>query len=528
MNISPEETDEPDFGRERVASWLLRGPLTAFLGALIVLQLSLWVPHYPSWPYWADHDVFATSARGWLDGRLPYRDTLCNNFPGTIYLFVVLGSLFGWGRAGVFYAFDAMLLVGFVGLLSSWSRSVFQTRLPGVVAGLVFLSFYLGLDYAHAGQRDWHAPVLAVGALLCVQAGRGTWRYVVAGVVCAMALSVRPQAVLLLPAVLIGVVGLTRGRPARSLLADPNTLAFCLSLCAAFALLLAPLLWFGIFGDFLRSLKVVAYGGGYNQVGLVSILKSWVLQGAEWRWWVAPLASVLLMSRANSRAIVIPWLIMLAGVSLYKPISPVPHSYLLIPLTLVWSVNVGLLVALVLERVEDPPEIRLAVTLLALGLGATTFHPEFCAVGPSYRACRGLFRGATASETPPGYRRGSVATTGYYPWRDYRALLDYLRETKPTTPIANMLKGDPAITAMVDRPSAFPAESVAWLRMVRRSDMPRFAEALEHSNDALVVWIPGEVGPYPAFRLDVIEEVVRRKFQFDRRFGSIEVWREQK
>ena len=521
MTTPPKDLDEADYGTEfassRVAGWLLRGPLAAFLFALMLLQLALWIPHYLTWPYWADHDVFATAARAWIDGRLPYRDTLCNNFPGTIYLFMLLGSGFGWGRPVVFHAFDVGLLVGFLALLGSWSKSVFQTRLPGAIAGLTFLSTYLSLDYAHAGQRDWHAPLLAAGALMFVQSGRGTWRYVAAGLACALALSTRPQCVLLVPAVLCAEFA-----PGRRTLANPCRIGFCIALSVGIVLLFAPLFWFGIFGDFLRSLKSVAYGGGYNRVGFGSIVKHWVIQAAEWRWWVVPAATVLLRPRSR---IALPWLVMLAGVSLYKPISPVAHSYLDIPLMLVWSVNAGLLAGVMLSRVDDPPELRLAVTLLTLGLGATTLHPAFCAVRPSYRACRAFLRGEMPSDTPPGYRHGGVATTAYYPWRDYADLLRYLRETKPTTPIANMLKGDPAITAMVDHPSVFPAESVVWLRMVRRQDEPRFAEALERAEGSLVVWVPGEVGPDPEFHLDLLEAVVRRKFQFDRRFGAIEVWR---
>src|SRR4051794_2690836 len=78
---------------ERAAAWTLRGPLTVALLGLCGFQLATWVPHYLTWPWFADHDVFATLALGWEHGQLPYRDLAGNNFPGTIYLFWILGKL---------------------------------------------------------------------------------------------------------------------------------------------------------------------------------------------------------------------------------------------------------------------------------------------------------------------------------------------------------------------------------------------------------------------------------------------------
>src|SRR5436309_1707636 len=124
---------EPASRLDRFASRALNGPLTFALVLLGFLQLGTWLPHYLTWPYWADHDVFATAARAWQDGRLPYRDTYLNNFPGTLYLFALLGRVAGWGRPVGLFAFDAGLLIGFCAICLTWSRRVFGTRLPGVV-----------------------------------------------------------------------------------------------------------------------------------------------------------------------------------------------------------------------------------------------------------------------------------------------------------------------------------------------------------------------------------------------------------
>ncbi|MGE0706363.1 MAG: hypothetical protein AB7P22_20765, partial [Vicinamibacterales bacterium] len=83
--------------------------LTFALGLLVAAQLLTWIPHYATWPWWTDHDVFASAARAWDEGMVPYQDYRLNNFPGTIYLFWAIGTLFGWGQTAPLYLFDAVL-----------------------------------------------------------------------------------------------------------------------------------------------------------------------------------------------------------------------------------------------------------------------------------------------------------------------------------------------------------------------------------------------------------------------------------
>jgi hypothetical protein len=284
----------------------------------------------------------------------------------------------------------------------------------------------------------------------------------------------------------------------------------------------------GVLGDFREGVRLASYGSRYNRVTPVSFLKAWVLQAAAWRWWVAPAVTVALGApfRAPAERAARVWLVALAGVSLYKPISPVAHSYLDIPLMLVWAVAVAAMTGVWLSRRETAAELRLAGVLLALGLGSVAIWPQFCAVGPSVRALKALRTGIAPEELPPGYFKGSVPTSQAYPWEDYRGMLDHLRRTtSPQTRVANVLKCDPAVTSMVDRPSAFPTESIAWLRMVRPDDESRFAEALAGCRDAVVVWIPEEKGPDPKQTLEQLTPVIHRHFRPEARFGRIEVWR---
>jgi hypothetical protein len=114
-------------------------------GLLIVLaaaEYTVWLPGYLTWPWWADHDVFATMALGWDAGLRPYRDLLGNNFPGTIYLFWIVGKLCGWGNRSAYNAFDALLLGGLGVAILAWSRRRFGTWLLGAVTVLSVTTYY--------------------------------------------------------------------------------------------------------------------------------------------------------------------------------------------------------------------------------------------------------------------------------------------------------------------------------------------------------------------------------------------------
>lgn len=512
---------------DRFASWVIRGPLIVALAGLCVLQLATWIPHYLTWPYWADHDVFATIAQGWDDGLLPYRDLPCNNFPGTIYLFWILGKAFGWGRTLPFYALDAAMLVALGGMLLVWSRRRLGGSLPGLVGYLTFLSYYLGLDYAHAAQRDWQGPFFAVISLLVVQTWPGRAGRLGSALAMAMAVSIRPQVVLFLPALALAIDETTRqpgdsiGKTVRNL--ATWAIAFTLFVAAAFV----PLVLAGVIPDFIQGVRLAAYGNSYNRVTPTSLLMGWLSMVSPLRTSLVPIAIGMLAFRTDTatRRMALVWIAAIGFGSLYKPLSPVAHTYLNIPLILIWSVSLVVLVHLVLSLFRQVPSLQLVATFMILALGVTA-RPDFCAVGPTVRALASFRQGKLPEETPPGYRKGSVGSSGVYPWRDYHALIDYLKHrTTPETLVANVLKADPAITSPTARHSAFPVESMAWLRILRPEQQGDFADILARTHNAVVIWIPGEVGPDPLFKLDLLATAIRDHYQPDVRFGAIEVWR---
>ena len=509
------------------ASSFLNKWMSALVALVILVQIAFWLPHYLFWPYWADHDVFANAARAWTDGRLPYRDTRLNNFPGTIYLFWLIGRIFGWGRPALFFGLDAVLLFTFGGMLSLWSRRRFGFRWPGLLGFMVYLSFSLNLDYAHAAQRDWHAPALAVLALLTLQTFGGRTSLGLAAITAAAAFTIRPQVILLGPALVLSAGWLDSSRRWQD--GTRRSMLWMGVVVGCVALFFLPLLVAGVLDDFLDSLRLISPGSGYNQVTFTSIIKRWIEQASETRWWVLVFGLLLLVTTrvvGDLRRLGLIWLLALGGVSFYQPLSPVAHSYLDIPLAVIGSVGLAVILGFLANEAVGPASIRLLAVGGLVAMGGTTFRPTFVQLGPTLEAVRCILDPDRKSFRPPGYRHGSVATSAFYPWDDYQATLAYLRtETGPTTQVANLLKGDPAIVSMVDRQSALPAESIAWLRMVRHTDDATFAASLENSHNSVVVWDPEGGGPDPNFSIQFLNAVVRREYQPAARFGVIEVWR---
>lgn len=507
---------------DAIAARLLDGPLSALLGLLAVFQLVQWVPHYLTWPLFPDHDVFASAAQAWDAGRLPYRDALTNNFPGTIYLFWALGKLFGWGRSAPLYAADALFLLVYGVALLGWSRRLFGNLLPGLLAYLSWLGFYLNLDYSLTAQRDWHAGGLMMMALMAAQADPGRRGRFVSALLYAAAATIRPQVGLFLPA---WWLALDSG-PGEHLDWRRRSL-WVGTLGLLFGAMMSPLIAAGVLDDLLHCLKLVSYGGQYNKASLGGFRVEMQRELLNAKLWAVAIPLVLLRPRLDgtlARSLA-PWFAAMVAAMLYKPISPVPHAYLIQPFMLAWAVLVGLLTAAVLALRPRMPVLQVVGLLMLLGLQADG-RPRFCNFERSVAALGELHAGGEPEKEPMGHEFSPWAQrSSGYKWDDYRATLQYLRDhTRPTTQVANVLRGYPPLASATGRLSVFPAESVAWLILVRPQDEGHFARALVDHPDSVVVWSPEEIGRRGKFRLEELVPTIREHYQQAARFGTIEVW----
>jgi hypothetical protein len=518
----------PGSSADRLAAWALNGPLTAALGVWILVLLALWVPHYLTWPIWIDIDQFAIMSMGWDRGtQLPYRDLFTYNLPGQIYLFWLVGKLAGWGNTAALYALDATLVILLGLAMARWSRALFGRMLPGIVGYLAFLGFYQGLAYHMVLQRDWHSGFFAVLGLMAMQVWSSRLGWLASALAMAAALLIRPQAILYLPALMVALDARVRTPGESPWKTVRATAQWGLAVATILAIGFAPLATAGILGDFLHAFGETIGDGAYTSSPREAsrLQKLLFLQGM-YPIWSIPVVLGLLTRRLDltQRRLAWPWIVAIGFVCFYIPLTPIFHYYLEIPIILVWSFNLALLVQALFEVRGLSPVLRLAAIGLVVLIGKP-WKPEFSQLSAVWLAM------SNTATIPPGYcPRPENGVAAFYDWFDYKKTLNYLcRRTGPDTRVANALLNLPAIVYPTARTSTFPAESLQLLvKFNRLEDWKRYAAALGRAPaDSVVVWNPSEETvvseALPDFRL--IAQLIRRNYQPEAKFGSIEVWR---
>jgi hypothetical protein len=505
--------------RQRCGYRAVHGLLLLSLSMFCLLHVECWFLSYMYWPWSPDHDVFATLARSWDAGLLPYRDMYANNPPPTIYLYWVLGKVFGWGRTAPFFAFDATLVVALAVVMMLWSERLFASVLPGLVGYSLFLRDYLPLDYSMIGERDWHSSVLAVVAIMMVQAWPGRRSRIASALALALAVATRPQAVFFVPAAVTAIAVQLVRKAADRMVVARGLLEFAVAFTGLFAVAFAPVVIAGVFGDFLVAMRRAAYGGVRNPLSVAIFWErvSGLLARPEVAASVASIAVLACCARTNQRRLAWAWLVAAAGAIVYKPLSPRQHDYLDIPRYIVLSATLSVIVGVILQARLSFPLLRLGATLLVAGL-CSEAQRSSRELPWAYASWRQLREGLPPILYPNGY-------VGPYPLQEYIDLLQYAKEKlAPEVRIANALEYPLAITGPTGRLSAFPAESMMWLRYVRPDDEDEFIRKLERTPSSVVVWCPAEFddGLTGFARL---KDVIRRLYEPEKRFFAIEVWR---
>ena len=353
---------------DAVADFAWDKGLAAILAVVCMGALATWVPHYLTWPWSRDADTFAVLAQSWDRGILPYRDIRAYNFPGETYLFWVLAKAFGRGRTLPFYAVDAgcVLILGAVAV--GWSRRKLGGAVPGLIGYLSFLSFYLSLGFAMVGERDWHTAFLVCLGVMVAEAWPGRWSRLGSALATALALSIRPHAILFLPALASATaepaLATGPGRRSWTLPILEWSLWLMVFLCAV----VAPLIAAEIVNDLIRGLRIAGYGGPYSKATPALVLECLLDQFSNWRTDV-PLALTFCMAiRAGGelRPMARTWSLAWLGALVYRPVHPVQHMYLIHPLMLVSSITWSFPVSywLSLRWLSRPVRI-VAVALLA-------------------------------------------------------------------------------------------------------------------------------------------------------------------
>jgi hypothetical protein len=217
----------------------------------------------------------------------------------------------------------------------------------------------------------------------------------------------------------------------------------------------------------------------------------------------------------------------IAGVLFYSAISPIRNAYHAIPQVAVAAAGVTYLATQLLRFGGRQTRLTVAaVGLTFLFFGASAQPLSLRALRPGTAtyglptAMRVLRNGEMPPSTPLGYFSD-------YPWKDHRALMDYLRQhTTADTPVANLiLEHTSAVTSEIPRLTPLPVDqNCLWMYHIPEL-VARDATALENSTaPCVVLWDPAS-STARAPEYAPLYEAVRRRFEFETRFGSMEVWR---
>ncbi|MFO0887966.1 MAG: hypothetical protein U0790_02345 [Isosphaeraceae bacterium] len=513
---------------------LLRRGMTGLIALWCLILLAVWIPHYLTWPWYVDHEHFAILAQNWESGRRPYRDVFSFQFPGEIYVFWILGKITGWCNTVAFYALDAALVTSFGILLVIWGRRLSGHSLPGLIGFSSFLLYYLSLRFNITAQREVQVAIAALFSVMIPAIWPGPGGRLASAIAFGLALLIRPQVVLLLPAILLAVDRSARspGDPWRKTLIAVLTWGSIAGL--VFALGLLPLALNGILDDFwnsLQSMRLSSYNRKTSRGGILETLAR-----------LDPLSLPKNLLLATGIILVLlPWnraegptrrfvpIVLAAafGVAFYHAISPNRYGYHTTPQVAVAAMAVTL-VGAQLARGETRPLVRLAVLgALFLLFGAREKPRALDVLTPGDRTY-GLSESLHILRTGELPLRPAVGVeeAPSYSWPDARAAILYLRDrVPPGVPVAPLLlESRTAIISAARRPSALPAEGHDLAFTDNPSLMNRVITALNTTDNCVVLWNPSTpLKKDPRF--EPLWQAVRDRFEPEVRFGNFEIWR---
>jgi hypothetical protein len=513
--------------------------LECLVFGLIALLTAMWLPHYLNWPLWPDSHAYAALALGWDLGIEPYRDVATFNFPGQIYMFWILGKVFGWGLTWPFYAADAVLIATVGAFMLGWSKRVFGECLAGAIGLLALIVVLMDLDIAQAAQRDWHSTAFVIISLLILQTGRWRLRFVVSALSFAAGFVFRPHVVLFLPAIYMAILlecqdeNEHRLKPAiRATFAW--SIIFAIGLVAGFM----PLITHGLFFEFLEDLKIAKHGGTYAGMTLRTAVILFLAKFVMREHLLLIVANLTLGFRAgrDSVRIVLPWVVSLVFAMTYQSVHPISHDYLLLPLKTIYAVNLAILAALVRKSLGGETLVAAGMTLSVILLALNKF-PDECSPSASLHAVRAFLQRTPDTEVPHGalkyFHEGPVDIAqrrSGYRWADYVATIDYLKDhTKPTTLVAGAFKRlpFPSLNAPAGRPSPWPGEGGTTFMLVLGLEREQsFIDSIVIApDDTVVVWVPGEKAEADRVNFERLDSTIEELFVEEAVFGDFHICR---
>ncbi len=403
---------------------------------------------------------------------------------------------------------------------------------PGFVGFAVFLSYYLGLNFRVAGQREWHSAFFGMCALLLPVLWAGRGGRLLSGIALGVALIFRPQSIVFVPAIALAIDMGTRRPGERWTRTLPALVEYSVAAGVALALGFLPLIQAGVMRDFVESLRQMGSSESNYRVGsrIEPVLRLYRLITVMPGMLYIPLLIAALWSKeATTRRACVLALVALPLTCLYSILSPRDHAYFQIPVAATLAMGMTCLTALILQA-----NLNSRMTLVAMSLCLVVASPRL----PTHN----LFK--TYNELQFTFNEGNILNfrealsclrhkrlpiavpSGFvdnYEWYRIYQVVNYLRNDVPqSVPVNNLLFDTfSSITSMSGHLAGMPSDNYGIL--LSHAWIDRTVVALKQPEPSLVVWNPLKINDVdPAFAK--MDAAIRENYQPSRRFGEIEIW----
>lgn len=197
---------------ERIGIYGLLVALSVLLGAAAIYSLQWRVGYDTAWMLYIARLIDQ-------HGMVPYRDLFLKDFPATLYVYVLIGRAIGYTNEYLFRLIDLCYLSATLAVTWYWLSPLGKRVSWGAV--VLFGLAYLGSDITSIGQRDFLLILpLACAAAVGMRTTRWnlTLRSLLVGLLCGLAASIKPHAIIGLPIFLAGIyLDLSETKPRRAI-----------------------------------------------------------------------------------------------------------------------------------------------------------------------------------------------------------------------------------------------------------------------------------------------------------------------
>jgi hypothetical protein len=552
-----EQIRKYDSGLADFAKWVLKwtdrfkllviSQITGFAWVVLLGLIGfclIWVPEYLVQPLWTDHEHVLVMARLWDLGKFPWTAMHTYQFPGEMEIAWLSAKLFGWGNPKGYFLMDLIIQFVFCLIMMIWAQRQLGHWRYGVFAIAGFILYEATLPFTGIAQRDSHATLFAIMAF-CLP---GLFQHkklgdILAGLVIAISVAIRPHSILFMPLILCGIWWSEQTQSSKQsqekspeIKAIGKRFLVVLSILAIVGLILfMPIIGLVRTKEFLNALRFpLVQDSNYNR----GIFAEWTNAGRDYyrvarHFWFITFSVLMIVSSKSQIWRYRGYVMLIVAISggLYRMVHPVDHGYLKQPLIILECIGLAVYPAwLVMENSHLPGLTWFSMMGLMIYIGQidNQFYVEMKYAPIAYES---LITGNDLPYSPPGARNAypNRDVIYHYDWIDWIQAKNWLRiESTKQTKVLNLLTYQPfpPFLATLDRLPIGRLESIVLMNWFTKYDFDsEVVKDLEHAPaGSLVAWDGNRTNVMNYGNLLKTRNTIHQLYSKRAEFGEIEFW----